>query len=135
MAILSGLSKYQSTGLLILRVGIGIMIITHGYPKLMGGPELWAKVGSAFPIKGLNSVPVFWGFMAAFAEGICGLLFVLGALFRPACLLLLITMGVAVHKHFTGGDGLQGAGHALELGIVFLSMFIIGPGRFSIDKR
>jgi len=111
------------------------MMIIHGYPKMMGGPDLWAKIGSAMPIKGAPGLAVFWGFMAAFAEAVGGLLFILGFLFRPACFLLLVTMGVAAHKHFTDGDGLQGAGHALELAVVFLAMFIIGPGKYSVDKR
>lgn len=135
MAILSSLSKYQHTGLLILRVGIGIMMITHGYPKLAGGPEIWGQIGGAMPVKALSSIPVFWGFMAAFAEGVGGLLLVLGFLFRPACILLLITMGVAAQMHLSKGDGLSGAGHAIDLAIVFLALFITGPGKYSIDKR
>jgi putative oxidoreductase len=134
MAILSNLSKYQSTGLLILRLGIGAMMIVHGYPKLVGGTTMWAKIGGAVAPFGLHDFPTFWGFMAAFAEGVGGLLFLLGFLFRPACLLMLITMVVAAASHFRAGDGLTGAGHALELGVIFLAMFIIGPGRYSIDK-
>ena len=134
MAILSRLSKYHHTGLLILRLGVGAMMMLHGYPKLAGGPAMWTKLGGAAASFGLHDFPVFWGFMAAFAEGVGGLLFLIGFLFRPACLLLLITMIVAVTKHIGGGDSVMDASHAIELGVLFLAMFIIGPGRYSIDK-
>lgn len=37
--ILRSLDKYRDVGLLILRVGIGLMFMIHGFPKLFGGPE------------------------------------------------------------------------------------------------
>ena len=33
------LDKYRDIGLLILRVGIGIMFMIHGLPKLTAGPK------------------------------------------------------------------------------------------------
>ena len=30
--------RYHDLGLLVLRVGLGVMFMLHGYPKLMGGP-------------------------------------------------------------------------------------------------
>ena len=33
--------------LLLLRVGMGGMMLTHGIPKLMRGPDLWPKLGKA----------------------------------------------------------------------------------------
>ena len=33
-----------NTGLLVLRVGIGIIFIIHGMPKLMGGIEGWTQL-------------------------------------------------------------------------------------------
>ena len=134
MAIFSSLSRYQSTGLLILRLGIGAMMIVHGYPKLFGGTAMWTKLGASVRPFGLHDFPAFWGFMAAFAETVGGLLFLVGFIFRPACLLLLITMSVASAQHLRTGDGLGGASHAIELAVLFLAMFIIGPGKYSIDK-
>lgn len=135
MAILGNLSKHTNTGLLIMRIGLGFMMIMHGYPKLFGGVEKWTAVGGAMKNFGMHDVPHFWGFMAAFAETIGGLLFLLGFLFRPATFLLLFTMVTAAAMHLGKGDGLMGSSHAIELGVVFLAMFIIGPGRYSIDKR
>lgn len=134
MAIFGKLSRYQDFGLLLLRVGVGAMMIWHGFPKLKGGPELWEKIGGAMANYGLHDFPRFWGFMAGFTESVGGLLFILGFLFRPACAFLVFMMITAAMQSY-GSGGMKMASHAIELGIVFLSMFIIGPGRFSIDKR
>jgi putative oxidoreductase len=134
MAILSGLGRYQNTGLLLMRAGLGIMMILHGYPKLFGGPGLWEKLGGSMSSVGIDFLPTFWGLMGAAAEGIGGLFIVLGLFFRPSCLLIIITMMVAAAKHLAEGDGLMGASHAIEVGIAFIGLFIIGPGKYSIDK-
>lgn len=84
---------------------------------------------------GLHDFPQVWGFAGAFAEGVGGLLLVLGLFFRPACFLLICTMVVAAVHHYAAGDGIGGASHAIELGIAFLGLFILGPGRYSIDRR
>lgn len=135
MAIFGGLSKHFNFGLLLLRIGLGFMMIMHGYPKLFGGVEKWTAVGGAMKNLGIHDFPHFWGFMAAFAETIGGLLFMLGFLFRPAAFLLLFTMIVAAVLHLSNGEGLMGASHPIEAAVVFLAMFIIGPGKYSVDRR
>jgi len=132
--ILTSLNRFRDLGLLILRIGLGAMFIYHGLPKLLAGPEFWAKIGPATGFLGIHFLPVFWGFMSAAAEGIGGLLLLLGLLSRPACLLLFINMAVATSFHFGRGDGLAIASHAIEDGIVFLSLVLIGPGRYSLDE-
>lgn len=135
MAALSSLGKFKNTGLLILRLGLGFMFIMHGYPKLLGGPERWEGVGHAMGSLGIDFFPVFWGLMAALTETIGGILFVLGLFFRPASLFLAFTMLVAAVFHLGQGDGLMGSSHSIELGIVFLGLAFVGPGRYSIDKK
>lgn len=133
--ILPFLSKYRDVGLLVLRIGIGTMFLYHGAPKIFGGPEKWGKVGMAMASVGLHFFPVFWGFMAAFSEFFGGICIILGLFFRPACILLAITMTIAASMHLNRGDGLAVASHAIEDGIVFLSLILIGPGKYSFDKK
>lgn len=135
MAILDSLGKYRNTGLLILRIGIGVMFIIHGFPKVAGGPDKWTALGGSMKLIGIDFMPVFWGFMAAVTELFGGFLLILGLFFRPVNMLLVFTMLIATLVHFAKGDGINGASHAIELGFVFLSLIFIGPGRYSIDKK
>ena len=132
--ILTSLNRFRDLGLLVLRVGLGAMFIYHGLPKLLAGPALWAQLGTATGTLGIHFLPVFWGFLSAAAEGIGGLLLLLGLLSKPACLLMFINMVVAASFHLGKGDGLGIASHAIEVGIVFLSLVLIGPGKYSLDE-
>lgn len=134
MALFSKLGKYSNFALLVMRVGVGIMMVLHGYPKLLDGPERWRRLGGAMENFGVTYAPEFWGFMAAFAEAIGGLLIVLGYMTRPAALLLFITMAVAATKHIMGDDPFSKSYHAIELAFVFFGLFILGPGKYSFDK-
>lgn len=133
--IWNNLHKYKDEGLLFLRIGMGIMMMYHGAPKIMGGVEAWIKVGAAMKFLGINFAPAFWGFMAACAEFFGGLLILLGLATRLACTFVTITMIVAVTMKLATGGGLFGASQALENGIVFISLFILGPGAYSIDNK
>jgi putative oxidoreductase len=134
MALFEKLGNYKDTALLFLRAGAGALLITHGLPKLIH-PEKWKGLGSSMRLLGIHFAPTFWGFLAAAAEGVGGLLMVLGLFFRPAAFFALFTMGVAAYSHLSRGEGLKGAESALVYGIIFLSLFILGPGKYSIDKK
>ena len=131
--ILQQLDRYRDHGLLLLRVGIGISFMVHGFPKLQAGPELWTGLGGALGALGIHFAPTFMGFMAASAEFFGGLFLALGLLTRPAVFFMLNTMIVAMAMHLSKGDSFQQYSHALEAGILFLSLLLIGPGRFSLD--
>lgn len=135
------LTTYQKDlGLLILRAGIGIMFILHGIPKLMGGPEGWeglAQFGLPFLPEGFISVA--FGFAAMATELVGGALLALGKFHRIACAGLAGVMLVAFTTKIgsvTGiGDFAQNAGWPLELLIVFVALFFIGPGMHVVGKR
>jgi putative oxidoreductase len=131
----SFLDKYRDLGLLLLRAFFGLyMAFGHGLGKITGGPEQWAQLGGTMGIFGLGFAPTFWGFMAAFAEFVGALLLVLGALTRPAALLLVLNMAVAALAHITGAiDGSPEM--ALLYGAVFLSLLLVGPGTYSVDEQ
>ena len=111
------------------------MFIFHGAPKLFGGPESWKSLGMASAAVGIKFLPILWGLLAAVTEFVGGICLILGIFFRPACIFLTIVMVVAASMHLNKGDGLFGASHAVEDGIVFLSLIFIGPGRYSLDER
>jgi len=129
------LQNFRDTGLLILRIGLGGMYLWHGWPKLSAGPERWTKLGGAMGNLGIDFFPAFWGFMAAAAEFFGGLCLIFGLFFGWAALLMAATMVVAAVNHFSRGDGLSGASHAIENGIVLFSLLFIGPGKYSVAAR
>jgi len=135
MAFLSTLNKYKDFGLLVIRLGLGVMFIIHGYPKLGGGIAEWDKIGSSTKYVGVTAFPVFWGLLSACVETFGGFLLIIGLAFRPVCILLLINLLVATFMHLGKGDSIQIASHAIEDAIVFAGMIFIGPGRFSVDKK
>jgi putative oxidoreductase len=126
--------KTQNIGLLILRVGIGIMFILHGYPKIIAGPEMWGKLGQSMALLGVTYQPQFWGCMAAVSEFFGGICLVTGLFFRPLCSLLTFTMFVATMLLFHQGQGFNAASHPLEDAIVFVSLLIIGPGTYTMQN-
>ncbi len=128
----SFLDRYRDAGLLLLRIGLGAAFIIHGTPKLIGGPEKWKALGGAMANLGVTFAPTLWGLSAALSEAVGGLLIMLGLFFRPACFLLAVTMAVALNMHVTKGDPFQVYSHALEDGIVFLSLIFIGPGKYAL---
>lgn len=134
MLALKFLGRFRDLGLLLMRVGLGLAFVMHGSGKMFH-PENWAALGGEMARFGFNFAPMAWGFAAAFAEFGGGILLILGFLFRPAAILLAITMAVAVSHHMAKGDGFNGYSHALELGIVFLGLIFVGPGKISIDRE
>jgi len=134
MAALSKLGNYKNFGLLIIRVGLGIMFIYHGYPKILGGQKMWIQLGESTKYVGIHFMPVVWGLLCAIVETVGGLLLVLGLWFRPVCILLLLNMLVAIAVSLAHG-GLQDAAHPIEDAIMFAGLIFVGPGKFSVDKK
>ena len=130
---------HRGLALLIIRLGVGISVLAfHGYGKLTGGAETWARLGGSMQNLGIGFAPTLWGFMAAFAEFFCSMLLILGVMFRPAAALLAFTMFVAIVRHVTlaageSGAGWAGASHALELFSVYVGLLLAGPGRYSFQ--
>jgi putative oxidoreductase len=129
----SNSSKAQNIGILILRLGIGLaFIFFHGWSKLTGGPDTWTALGQTMGLFGIHFYPTFWGFASACAEFIGGILILLGLYFRPATFFLTLNMLVAsvsvIHR------GSPSYNYPIEIGIVILSLFFIGPGKYSLDN-
>ena len=118
-------------GILILRLGIGILFITHGLPKLQAGPDKWESIGQATQYLGINFLPTFFGFMAAISEFLGGILLIIGLLTRYAATFMLITMMVAISYHMANNEGFE---LATAYAIVTFCFILIGAGRFSIDR-
>ena len=137
MLKLKFLGKFRDLGLLVMRIGLGLAFVFHGKDKMFHADPMvfWAQIGGALAPWGITFAPTFWGFMASFAEFGGGILFILGFLFRPAAAMMAFTMAVALSVHLGKGDGFAVYSHALEVGVVFLGLLFVGPGRFSLDSE
>lgn len=127
-------NKYSDAGILFLRIGIGFaFIFVHGWGKIMGGPELWGKLGGTMANMGITFAPVFWGFMASLAEFGGGILILLGLFTRPASAFMAFTMLVAFVMHTSKLDPWSKSVYPMEMFAVFMALLFIGAGKYSID--
>ena len=121
-------------GMLLLRVSSGmLLLVNHGWDKITAGSDKWSGLGQTglMPL-GIESFHTFFGFMAAFSESICAILVIIGLLTRPAAALITITMLVGANFHISSGRG--NPEMALLYGIIFLSIGLLNPGKYSLDQ-
>lgn len=138
-------SVVSSLGLLILRVGMGVLMMTHGWPKvqmLLDGN--YEQFGDPIGLGKQASL-----ILAASAEFLCPALIVLGLLTRLAAIGPVVTMVVAafiVHQNdpwlmgeaarlFKEGEADTWASKepALLYLIGFAPLIFTGPGKISVD--
>lgn len=114
--------------ILALRITVAVFMITHALPKinkLLAGGEI------QFPDP-IGVGPTFSLALAVFAEFFCSILIGIGLVTRLASVPLIITMAVAAFiVHAT--DPLKGKELALIYLILYIILFIIGSGKFSVD--
>jgi len=123
------------TGLLLLRLGIGLIFIGHGFPKLAGGPERWEAVGGAMSNLGIDSYHIVFGFLAAVTEVFGGLFLILGLYTIPVLILLILTMVVAFITQISQGAGYPAISYPVTMIVIFIAYFFTGPGKYSLDNR
>ena len=132
----SHFDQFQDLGMLVVRAGLGVMIMMHGWPKLAGGAPKWERLGHAMSAVGVDAFPLFWGAAAAFTEFFGGFLILVGFATRPVAALIVFILFVAALRDLTGsGWDLLAASHPIETGLAFMAVLFAGPGRYSIDHR
>jgi putative oxidoreductase len=125
-----------STGLLLLRLILGAVFIAHGSQKVLGwygGPGLQGTVGY---MAGMG-IPTILAYVAAFTEFLGGIALVIGFLTKPAALGILIVMITAIAKvHLSEGFfSPKGFELPLTLGVIAFTLFLLGPGIYSLDEK
>jgi putative oxidoreductase len=116
--------------LLILRLSVGGLMLTHGYPKLLtmldgGGEQFPDPLG----VGGKMSL-----YLVVFAEFICAILLILGFGTRFALLSLMICMAVAVFM-FHANDPFGDKEHGLLFLLPCITLWLTGPGRYAVDYQ
>ena len=117
-----------NAALLLLRLGVGILMMNHGYDKLVH----FSKYQSEF-MNFLGMGRTLSLALVVFAEFFCSLFLILGLFTRFATIPLIITMCVIIFKLNNGyifGDA--------ELPALYLAgylvLLLVGPGRVSVDS-
>jgi putative oxidoreductase len=122
-----------SLGLLILRVGVGGFLMTHGWGKvqmILAGQ--FDKFGDPIGLGGGVSLV-----LTALAEFVCALLVLVGFATRLAAVPVVFAMAVAAFKVHAGDPWTMGAGASKEPAFLYLTPFLAliftGAGWFSVD--
>ncbi len=121
-----------SWGLLLLRLVAGTLLIVHGVPTLVAGPDAWQAIGHTASCLGLHQFYLQVGAAIAIIEVVGAALILLGLFFRTAASLVLITSLLTVAIQFVTGHGLEGATNSLLLGAIFGCLVITGPGHLRL---
>ena len=126
----------MQTGLLLLRIVVGVIVVGHGLQKLFGwfsGPGL-SGAGAFFETLGHRPGRPL-ALIAAVSEITGGLLIVVGLLTPLGAAIVFGTLFVAAVSTFKNGFwNVNGGGeYPLVLGLVGLVIAFTGPGRYSVD--
>lgn len=138
-------AKLTNTGLLVLRLTVGLVMVMFGCQKLLG---LFGGQGFNATIAWMGTVgiPQWLAALAIFAEFFGGLGLIFGLFTRFAAFGVMCTMLGALATKFKGGDlslatseaaqkTLQGLGFPLVILGAAAALLLIGGGQFSLDAK
>ena len=135
----------QSWTLLTLRVGLGILFVLHGYPKL-NYLDTWSKA---------LKMPIYLCFLSASSMFLGGFCLIAGCLTPLVCIALLCSTAFALVLEITQGlpfvapdpylippgeyEGADGKGEppsqekAFVFNLMLIVLLVFGPGSLSLD--
>lgn len=121
-------SNTTDIALLIARISLGLLMLTHGLPKMF---MLFSGEPVQFPaVLGFSSEVTLS--LAVFTEVFCSILLIAGIATRMAVIPLIITMLVAIYA-MHGADPFANK----EIAVLYLAGYIVlffsGSGKYSLD--
>lgn len=120
-------NSWLNLWLLILRIGASILMLTHGFPKLMKVIEGNMQFGDPLGLGATTSL-----ILATFAEAFCSIFIMLGLATRLATIPLIITMATAafiVHAD----DPFSRQEMPLLYLLIYITLLVTGAGKYSVD--
>ena len=119
-------SKAYSLFLLAMRILLGVLLMRHGIDRLYG----YTSLCFTFPD------PIGYGtdlalIFVIFTELCCALAFMFGLLYRLCLIPMIIVMATAFF--YIHGSSIAQGELAFSYMMLFILMYIAGPGRYSID--
>ena len=116
-------------GLLLWRVSVSIMILTHGWSKIANFNETLNRFPDTLGFGQVNSLQ-----LAIFAEFFCSILVGFGFMTRVA-LIPLVAMMFTVAFVVHGPDSFQQQELPLLYLISFIFLLFTGPGKYTMDNQ
>ena len=108
------------------------MFYYHGMKKVSSSRS-WEWLGeAAMSVIGIEFGYYFFGFLAALSEGVLVWFVILGIFTRLSSLFIMATMFFASVYHLADGESAESA---LIYLTIYLVIFILGPGKFSLDAK
>lgn len=121
----------KDLGKLILRIGVGGLMIPHGYAKLVKLLEQGIDAGFANPL-GIGEIPTL--ILAIIAELVCPVLIIVGLKTRWSSVLPAVTMLLAAFVIHIDDPWSK-----MELPLLyltgFLAIMLIGPGKWAVNAE
>jgi putative oxidoreductase len=117
-----------NTAMFLLRLGMGILLLHHGFQKLLAFADLRYKFLDFMHLGSTTSLA-----LTIFGEFFCSALVIMGLFTRFAALVVIIVMAVAFFVA-TDADTFGKGEMALLYLFGFLTILLCGPGRVSIDS-
>jgi putative oxidoreductase len=135
--LIAGLGRlYQQIGVLhwpLIRATAGIILFTHGWPKLMMGAQ--AVAANALARRGIEPA-LLLAYVLIFLETAGAILITLGLFTRPIAVALVIEFAVIVYHHLPKwGWTDRGVEYPLLWGLIFLAIALRGGGPYSLDRK
>jgi putative oxidoreductase len=126
------LDRLQPLALLVMRLALGAIMVTHGYHKVFGGLHHFAQT-----VGGMG-LPAWLGYVSAFTELLGGLLILAGFFTRCAAFAVLVDLAVAIwkvhlHNGLTGSPDRPGYEFALAAAALAFALICCGGGPIALD--
>lgn len=122
-------NNLPNLALAFLRIGASVMLLMHGIPKI---ERLFADTISFPDPLGVGAPTSLT--LVVFGEVIAPIFIMVGFRTKLAAIPAMITMFVAALIHHSD-DPFKDKEKAFLFALIFLVIFLAGPGKYSIDKR
>jgi putative oxidoreductase len=134
----NSLNNLQPWGAFLLRLILGIAMVTHGYSKVIPAHGLHGNTFAALDhhshfVVSLG-LPYWLGYVSALTEFVGGFLLLFGLFTRFAAFMIACDMLVALLL-VTRHHGYSGSEYPLALFVIALMLFFTGAGVLAADRR
>ncbi len=128
--------RFAPYALTVIRLALGIIFFMHGAQKVLG---LFGGQGLTATVQGMTGMglPAALAYLVCFGEFLGGTALILGLLFKPAALgIMIIMIGAIATVHGKNGFFSSNGGYEYNLALIAMCLGLIfgGPGRMAVDN-